>query len=1278
MTARSNIRVHELTFCGMVKSWADALFAAHPEWPFTHASIEEYTGGSRKRHDLRIYIRGRQTPVLCGEVKMPGTPEGRTPFSPDLMQDAFTKADQIQAPYFFTWNVNHFVLFDRGRWNRPMIERRIYDWNLGLDLTNPGDCARPEVQAMIREQFLPEFFGMLAAIVAGEVEDWGRKPDDIFISSLESHLAWPILGTRDYLAARAAQEPAFSLALQAWMAEEMEWTFDPDRADSWRAALENAARTLCYVFCNRAIFYEALRVRYEAELPPLDMPDRGALSDPNRLYGYFRRRFEQAMTVSGDYEPVFYPQVRDDWGALVFADERACEGWQGLFRNLAEYNFRKIPYDVIGGIFQKLIAPEERQKFGQYFTNEDIVDVINAFCIRRAGDRVLDPACGSGSFLVRAYHRKAWLSQQRSGGRRHLDREKSHEELLREIFGCDIALFAAHLATLNLAARDIKEDENYPLIARRNFFEVPEDRKAFCHIPGLRNEAGRREQTPVPLPELDAIIGNPPYVRQERIAKRGQIKRGKDETEAAYRTRLQNTKEYMQELCRRLWPDIKPSGRSDLHCYFWPVAAAFLREGGRFGFLTSSAWLDVEYGFPLQGWILRNFKILAIIESVDEPWFRDARIKTAATLLERCSDPGAREKNVVRFVRLQKPVARILGDRPAGDETARQRAVEGLRRRILTAKKKVLNESYRIIPIPQIELWREGVKAHRLLTKNGGQAAERNESGKEMLTREARAMYDLQAVYGGGKWGRFLRAPDVYFSLMERFRDRFVRLGEIAEVRRGITSGCDAFFMPRDVTRKILEKVAAGLRWNDVGLMAPCRRREVESGRVRIVQAGDTTLHPIETEFLRPEVHSLMQVDRPVIRAADTDRVVLWVDRDVSELAGTYAAKYIRWGAHQTFASKKSKAVAVPERSTCAARKRWYDLTNMGIGDVFWPMAQQYRHIIPANPEELLCNHNLFFLTAREPVLRANGVLCAVLNSTLVALFKHFYGRYAGTEGNLKTEVVDTVLLEVPDPRGVSPELADKLRKALESMCRRKVTHLVGESLLKCHSVNAMRELLEHPLEMPRELEQPDRRALDDAVLEMIGATDPDEREALLDELYRGTAFYYRFQRTLEIQGARNRQASNGNGTSPRHIAESIWSLLDKAERGAGWIAWVRGEYRPLAEIDIPEGRPRLLGADDMFHPNTIVFQDARTSVQMDFAHPEQAALVAWLAGVGIRGPVALPKDAATCAACLAELRERQARMRERFAELARTRTGNDALQRKVTDLLLHWYMHGH
>jgi len=41
MAATTNIRLHEVAFCAEVKSWADALFAQHPDWPFARAAVEE-------------------------------------------------------------------------------------------------------------------------------------------------------------------------------------------------------------------------------------------------------------------------------------------------------------------------------------------------------------------------------------------------------------------------------------------------------------------------------------------------------------------------------------------------------------------------------------------------------------------------------------------------------------------------------------------------------------------------------------------------------------------------------------------------------------------------------------------------------------------------------------------------------------------------------------------------------------------------------------------------------------------------------------------------------------------------------------------------------------------------------------------------------------------------------------------------------------------------------------------------------------------------------------
>ena len=101
-------------------------------------------------------------------------------------------------------------------------------------------------------------------------------------------------------------------------------------------------------------------------------------------------------------------------------------------------------------------------------------------------------------------------------------------------------------------------------------------------------------------------------------------------------------------------------------------------------------------------------------------------------------------------------------------------------------------------------------------------------------------------------------------------------------------------------------------------------RKAVENGDLKIIEDGAGTWHAIEARYLKPEVHSLMKVGRPEIRARDLDRVVLLVSDTLSSLRGTHVYKYLKHGEVSTYPSKKSKAVPVPQRSTCAARDPWY------------------------------------------------------------------------------------------------------------------------------------------------------------------------------------------------------------------------------------------------------------------------------------------------------------------------------------------------------------------
>jgi type I restriction-modification system DNA methylase subunit len=1256
-------RQHETAFCAEVSKWCDKLFETKPDLPFGSSDIESFGRGSQKRQDFRVYERsakGRGKLALCGEVKLPGSQQGHSPFDMRLMQDAFNKATAEGCRYFFTWNVEHLALFDRAHWDTiSMHERCIGECKLGLELNKPEDVTRTEVKIKLQEDFLPRFFAQFAEIWSGRMKDFGQPPSDVYVAIIESHLTGPmgpVRELRDYLGAESSRNSAFRARLRSWMAEEQQWNVDPTDLKSWPEAIDRAARSMAYVLSNRILFYQAVRLRNE--LPELRLP-RSAKT-PEKAYQYLRTRFEEAVHRTGDYEPVFFPETRE-WAAVTaLSGANSIEAWGRFILALERFSFKEIPTDILGHTFQKLISPEERHKFGQFYTDENIVDLINAFCIRKGGDVVFDPACGSGTFLVRAYYRKSYL-----------DRRLSNQELLEGLYGCDINPFPAHLTTLNLAARNITQEENYPRIVRKNFFAVSPD-KPFCEIPTVfRDRDGNRERQAIELPELDAVVGNPPYVKHEHIPKASDKGAIRDQT-----------KEHLYETVERAWPGIKLSKQSDIHVYFWPAAARFLKEGARFGFLTSSSWLDVRYGFQLQRWLLLNFRIEAVIESVDEVWFEDARVKTAVTIFQRCSDETKRNENLVRFVRLKKPLAEILGERT--DEDQRQEAAEKLRDFILKTKSDVSSDQLRIMVKRQGDLWQEGLSVAEMFAKHKMEESAEDEDAEDNASDEAdeaaSSGEDLGlnhriGDYGGGKWGRYLRAPDFYFEIMREFGERFTRLSEIATIKRGITSGCDAFFMPRNVSAELLAEHPNELAWKLLPLMRRCTRKEVESGEVVIVKCGDGTLHPIEREFVRPEVHSLMEVDRPVVTPDQLDRVVLWVTQDLKELKGTYASHYITWGSKQTFASKKSKAVPLPQRATVAGRDPWYDLTGLAPGVGFWPKSQQYRHIIPANTYKLNCNCNLYDLhPLTESPLAVKGLM-PILNSTVVALFKTFYGRYAGTEGNLKTEIVDVMLVEIPDPRNLTEPLLNKMHGALDSMQKREVTHLVEEAFLKCHTAGEVREAAKLPLGLPVELKQTDRRQLDDAVFELLGVKDAAARATLIDRLYREVSFHFRSVRIVEVQKMEQRRHGSGRSVSQMELALDAWNELEP-EWQQPLSAWLDDQTGKAKTLNFPDGEVRLPAAENFFESTTVYF-GKKPAVSHVGASRAEAELVYAIAHEGLRGPVSLPATEKSCRELARILQRRFTTAKTKFEELAQQRAGSDKLREQVIDLLYRWFIHG-
>jgi hypothetical protein len=952
---------NEWTFAADACKTIQGILAVDPALPFTEARVEEGAGIGRKRRDLTLY--GRESrPVLSGEIKLPDRPDGQSPYSDPLVSGAFEKANAKGLEYFFTWNVNKFVLWRTFEPGKPLAERTLEHFNV-TSIARSEELSSPGVQTEIRG-FLTQFLGRFARILQGSEPIRSRPLDEKFIRVLESALELPILQTRQAVERRYSAERRFARDLDVWMRDAQGWLLSSE-PEILRDNLERAAKFSCYVLVNKIVFHQALRRRFPS-LRKVRIPE--SIKTAEKLRELLAACFEEAKRVSQDYETVFDGDFRD---TLPLLEDETVSSWREFQREIDGFDFAKIEYDIIGHIFERLIGPEERHRYGQHYTRSEIVDLINAFAIREAGATVLDPACGGGTFLVRAYV----LKRELSGG------SLSHQDLLQQIKGLDVSAYAAHLSTINLATRDLIDERNYPLVARSDFFRVRRDKPVF-HIP-LSVHGRGKQMSALDLGELDAIVGNPPYVRQELLSK--------------------EYKKALSDLLEREFPDADFSGRSDLHCYFWPHATSFLKEGGHYGFLTSSAWLDVEYGFGLQEWLLRHFAILALFESNCEPWFTGARVTTVATLMRREADPAKRGENMVRFVQLRKPLSEVL----ESFDSDPLRAARLLRDFVETQTENIADDRWRVRVVNQHELWQVGCRGGVA----GLPSAERASEGRVQV--EAPGARLFQGEYTGGKWGIYLRAPDIFFELLDRCGSRLVPLGQLAEVRRGITSGADDFFYVRDVTEDEITKASAGL---EAGSREIARRfrekwgiRQSDTDRIRVIEAGDGSRHLIEAEYLEPEVHSLMEIDSVEIDPAKLSWKILLVSAPPEKLRGTHVADYVKWGERQGY----DQGSTVQQR---AATRMWYDLKPRERGQLAWAKAQKYRHVVALNPRGVILNCNLYELYPKD--CKAVLLACA-LNSSIVALMKLQFGRSNLGEGTLKTEIVDVEPMLVPDVRAL-------------------------------------------------------------------------------------------------------------------------------------------------------------------------------------------------------------------------------------------------------------------
>jgi Eco57I restriction-modification methylase/TaqI-like C-terminal specificity domain/N-6 DNA Methylase len=122
---------------------------------------------------------------------------------------------------------------------------------------------------------------------------------------------------------------------------------------------------------------------------------------------------------------------------------------------------------------------------------------------------------------------------------------------------------------------------------------------------------------------FDAVLGNPPYVRQESLG---------------------NLKPYLAEA----YPEVY-HGVADLYVYFYEQGLRQLRRGGRMSYIVTNKWLRARYGEPLRGYFASEGVLEEIVDFGHAPIFEDADVFPCIVLLRK---PGYVESEVDRGVRV--------------------------------------------------------------------------------------------------------------------------------------------------------------------------------------------------------------------------------------------------------------------------------------------------------------------------------------------------------------------------------------------------------------------------------------------------------------------------------------------------------------------------------------------------------------------------------------------------------------------------------------------------
>lgn len=311
---------------------------------------------------------------------------------------------------------------------------------------------------------------------------------------------------------------------------------------------------------------------------------------------------------------------------------------------LNRFNFAGVDSDIVGTIYSTYLTRKEKQKWGQYYTRPIIVRYIldavgytSGANIIGPNKRLLDPSCGSGTFLVEAAKRLVDAYRDAKG---EVDDPVAVLERVRNgLFGFDLNPFACYLAEVNLLVQVLDlvklahDRGERPRLEPFHIYNVDSLAKPtgayryalFNTLLAEENDLvdqikGRAPGTPYSS-GFAFIVANPPYGAE--------------------------LSDSYKETLRADWPSVF-FGQPDTYIFFFKLGIDLLAANGKLGFITPNTYLVGTNTSALRKELLNAGRVEQVVDLPQGIW-ADATVDCVLMFLAAEADEEKRRAQEVQI-----------------------------------------------------------------------------------------------------------------------------------------------------------------------------------------------------------------------------------------------------------------------------------------------------------------------------------------------------------------------------------------------------------------------------------------------------------------------------------------------------------------------------------------------------------------------------------------------------------------------------------------------------